>query len=170
VAADIPGLVEGAHEGHGLGHRFLKHVSRCRVLCHLVDCGGEEGREPVADYETIQRELALYSPKLASRQQVVVATKLDITGADERADALEKYLSEKGIALLRISAVTGDGLNPLLDAVVHEMDAAGPPEPVVFDDGDDDFGTDEPSASADVDDAEEAAEAAEAGEVEEAAE
>ncbi len=169
VAADIPGLVEGAHEGLGLGHRFLKHVSRCRVLCHLVDCGGEEGREPVADYETIQRELALYSPKLASRQQVVVATKLDITGADERADALEKYLSEKGIALLRISAVTGDGLNPLLDAVVHEMDAAGPPEAVVFD-ADDDFGVDEPSESTEAGEADVEAEVEAEAEVEEAAE
>ena len=136
VAADIPGLVEGAHEGLGLGHRFLKHVSRCRVLCHLVDCGGEEGRDPVVDYETIQRELALYSPKLAARRQIVVATKLDVTGADERADALEKYLAGKGLGLLRISSVTGDGLNPLLDAVVHEMDAAGPPEPVAFDEAD----------------------------------
>jgi GTP-binding protein len=128
VAADIPGLVEGASEGHGLGHRFLKHVSRCRVLCHLVDCGGEEGRDPVQDYETINRELALYSPKLAAKKQVVVATKLDLTGADERAEALSAYLSSKNIELLRISAVTGDGLQHVLDAVVRELDAAGPPE------------------------------------------
>ena len=134
VAADIPGLVEGAHEGLGLGHRFLKHVSRCRVLCHLVDCGGEEGRDPVQDYETINRELALYSPRLARKKQVVVATKLDLTGADDRAAGLERYLAARGITLLRISAVTGEGLAAVLDAVVHELDAAGPPEPMTDED------------------------------------
>lgn len=134
VAADIPGLVEGAHEGLGLGHRFLKHVSRCRVLCHLVDCGGEEGRDPVRDYEAINRELALYSPRLAGKKQVVVATKLDLTGADERANALSTYLSSKNIELLRISAVTGEGLQPVLDAVIRELDAAGPPEAIVDED------------------------------------
>ncbi len=137
VAADIPGLVEGAHAGQGLGHRFLKHVSRCRVLCHLIDCGGEEGRDPVSDFEIINRELALYSPKLAGKKQVVVATKLDLTGADERADALSKYLSSKNIVLMRISAVTGEGLRKVLDAIVHELDEAGPPEPVIFDESDD---------------------------------
>lgn len=126
VAADIPGLVEGAHEGLGLGHRFLKHVSRCRVLCHLVDCSIEEGRDPVRDYETINSELALYSPKLALKRQVVVATKMDLTEAPGRADELEKYLAGKGIVLLRISAVTSEGLGPVLDTIVRELDAAGP--------------------------------------------
>jgi len=130
VAADIPGLVEGAHEGLGLGHQFLRHVSRCRVLCHLVDCGGEEGRDPWHDYEAINRELALYSPRLAAKKQVVVATKLDLTDADERADVLEAELRARGVTLLRISAVTGAGLAAVLDALVHELDAAGPPEPV----------------------------------------
>lgn len=130
VVADIPGLVEGAHEGFGLGHRFLRHVERCRVLVHLVDCGGEEGREPVEDYEAINNELALYSPQLATKQQIVVATKMDLTDAHERADTLKAYLASKNIELLRISAVTGEGLPAVLDAVVHALDAAGPAAPM----------------------------------------
>lgn len=136
VMADIPGLIEGAHEGVGLGHRFLKHVERCRVLVHMVDCGGEEGRNPVEDYETILRELSAYSARLAKKPQIVVATKLDITGAEERADELEAHLAKLEIPLLRISAVTGKGLDPLLDAIMNELDSAGPPERADFDWGD----------------------------------
>jgi GTP-binding protein len=130
VVADIPGLIEGAHEGLGLGHRFLKHVERCRLLVHLVDCSPEEGREPVADYETINRELAAYSAYLAGKPQVVAATKLDIPEAGPRADALEAHLATKGLKLLKISAATGEGLTGLLDAVVQELDRAGPPRPL----------------------------------------
>lgn len=130
VVADIPGLVEGAHAGHGLGHRFLRHVERCRVLVHLVDCGNEEERDPVQDYEVINRELELYSPDLARKPQIAVASKLDVTDAGERADQLERHLADKGIKLLRISAVTGEGLDPLLDAIVHALDAAGPAAPL----------------------------------------
>jgi GTP-binding protein len=128
VVADIPGLVEGAHAGQGLGHRFLRHVERCRVLVHLVDCGGEEGRDPRNDYEVINRELALYSPRLATKPQIVVATKLDIPGADERAADLEASLAPQGIPVLRVSAVTREGLPKLLDAIVHRLDEAGPPQ------------------------------------------
>jgi GTP-binding protein len=132
VCADIPGLVEGAHEGHGLGHRFLKHVERCRVLVHLVDCGGEELRDPISDFDIINRELALYSPDLATKPQIVVATKLDIPGSDERADALEAVLKTRGLTLLRIAAVTGAGLQPLLDQIIHKLDEAGPPKPLIL--------------------------------------
>lgn len=134
VVADIPGLVEGAHEGKGLGHRFLRHVSRCRVLVHLVDCGGEEGRDPVRDYETINEELKLYSPRLAAKQQIVCATKMDLTDAQERADALAAHLATKGITLHRISGVTGEGLQELLDAMIHKLDEVGPPKPVAEED------------------------------------
>lgn len=167
VMADIPGLIEGAHEGAGLGHRFLKHVARCRVLVHLVDCGGEEGRDPVEDYETILRELAAYSPKLAATPQVVVATKLDITDADERAASLEEHLRAKGLPLLRISAVTGDGLNPLLDAIVHALDEAGPPEPMSFDEDDDLESEAGHGVEEDIDDEEGPRDAADAGDTEE---
>ncbi len=130
VVADIPGLIEGAHEGLGLGHRFLKHVERCRVLVHMVDCGGEELRDPVADYEAINRELAMYSPHLAKKKQIAVATKMDLTDAHERADTLQKYLSSKNIELLRISAVTGEGLQTVLDHIVRALDEAGPAGPL----------------------------------------
>jgi GTP-binding protein len=127
--ADIPGLVEGAHEGLGLGHRFLRHVERCRVLIHLVDCSGDE-RDPVKDLDAINRELELYSPMLAKKRQIIVATKMDVTGAEERAGVLDTELARRGVKLLRISAVTHSGLDPLLDSVVEALDAAGPPEPL----------------------------------------
>lgn len=126
VVADIPGLIEGAHAGHGLGHRFLKHVERCRVLVHLVDCGNEEGRDPVSDYAAIRRELALYSPELAGKPEIVVATKLDLPDAAERAQRLDRHLSGEGRGVLWVSAVTGEGLQPLLDEIVRLLDAAGP--------------------------------------------
>jgi len=127
VLADIPGLVEGAHRGHGLGDRFLKHVERCRVLVHLVDCGGEEGRDPASDYEVVERELAAYSPSLAARARVVAATKMDLPGSEERADALAQALRPRGMEVLRVSAATGRGVGALLDAVVRQIDLAGPP-------------------------------------------
>jgi len=102
------------------------------VLVHLVDCSPEEGGDPVADWDTINRDLALYSPYLATKSQIAVATKLDVEGAAERADALEKHLAATGQTLLRISAVTNEGLQPLLDAMVQALDAAGPPAPLPF--------------------------------------
>lgn len=126
VIADIPGLIEGAHTGLGLGHRFLRHVSRCRVLIHIVDCGGEHGREPTRDFDVINEELALYSPWLAKKTQVVVANKLDVTDADERANDLQEHVARQGIKLLRISAVTGEGLGELLDEVVRVLVEVGP--------------------------------------------
>lgn len=130
VVADIPGLIEGAHEGLGLGHRFLRHVSRCRVLLHVVDTGGEEGREPLRDFDVINEELAKYSPRLAKKTQIVVANKLDLTDADTRADEFETRLKERGIRLFRMSAVTGEGIQPILDEIVRILDEAGPPRPL----------------------------------------
>jgi GTP-binding protein len=132
VVADIPGLVEGAHEGLGLGHRFLRHVERCRVLVHLVDCGGEEGRDPIHDFDAINRELKLYSPELAEKKQIIAATKMDIPGAAERAEALAAELGSRGLKVFRIAAVTNEGIQPLLGAMVHALDEAGPPRPMVL--------------------------------------
>ncbi len=124
VVADIPGLVEGAHAGAGLGHQFLRHVERCRVLVHLVDpVAAGEGREPRADFDAINRELALYSPELAKKPQVVAVTKMDLPDARPRLAALRRALARRkgGREVLGISAVTGEGLDALLDAVARVL-------------------------------------------------
>ncbi|GEJ57513.1 GTPase ObgE [Anaeromyxobacter diazotrophicus] len=121
VVADIPGLIEGAHEGAGLGHQFLRHVERCRVLVHLVDGAPQgEGRSPKADLDAIDRELALYSPVLAEKPQIVAVNKLDVPEARANAAKLKRALArrKKGPKeVLALSAVTGEGLDALLDAV-----------------------------------------------------
>jgi GTP-binding protein len=121
VVADIPGLIEGAHEGAGLGDRFLRHVERCRVLVHLVDgAPPDEGRTPRGDVDAIDRELALYSPELARKPQIVVVNKVDVPEARAAARKLGAALKrrKKGPReVLAISAVTGEGLDELLDAV-----------------------------------------------------
>jgi GTPase len=120
VIADIPGLIEGAHMGAGLGHQFLRHVERCRVLIHLVDCGGiegEAGRTPLQDYDQINRELVLYSPELAEKPQIVAGNKLDLTSGPETFAAFAEALRARGIEALGISAATGAGLPELLDRV-----------------------------------------------------
>ncbi len=121
VVADIPGLIEGAHQGAGLGHQFLRHVERCRVLVHLVDGSPPgEGRSPKADLDAIDRELALHSPLLAAKPQIVAVNKVDVPEARHAAAALKRALArrKKGPKeVLGISAVTGEGLDALLDAV-----------------------------------------------------
>ncbi len=120
VVADIPGLIEGAHAGAGLGHQFLRHVERCRVLVHLVDpIAPGEGREPRADHEAINRELGLYSPELAKKPQVVAVTKMDLPEARRRFAEFKKAFArrKKRPEILAISSVTGEGLDALLDAV-----------------------------------------------------
>jgi GTPase len=120
VIADIPGLIEGAHMGAGLGHQFLRHVERCRVLVHLVDCGGvtmESGRTPLQDYDQINQELALYSPQLADKPQIVVGNKLDLTSGPETFAAFAEALRARGIEVLGISAATGEGVPKLIDRV-----------------------------------------------------
>lgn len=155
VLADIPGLIEGAHAGQGLGHRFLRHIERCRVLVHLVDCSPEEGRDPVTDFDTINRELALYKPHLAQKRQIVAATKLDIPEAQPRAEELAVTLAGRGIAVHRISAVTGEGLDRLLDEMVRALDEAGPPsyEPLPDDEEDEDLGDETSEETADEEEA-----------------
>jgi GTP-binding protein len=117
VVADIPGLIEGAHEGVGLGTRFLRHVERTRVLVHLLDASAGPGRTPLRDYETINRELAFFDPALAERPQIVVLNKIDLPDVRRRRKQLAAPFARRGIPLLGMSAVTGEGVNELLEAV-----------------------------------------------------
>jgi GTP-binding protein len=128
VLADIPGLIEGAHQGAGLGHQFLRHVERCRVLVHLVDGAAPgEGRSPKGDLDAINRELALYSKTLAGKPQIVAVSKVDVPEARAAAAVLGKALSRRKHPprVLAISAVTGEGLDALLDAVGKVLWPAG---------------------------------------------
>lgn len=115
VAADIPGLIEGAADGAGLGHAFLRHIDRCRLLWHVVDISCFEGRDPIADVEAINTELARYSPELAGRPQLLVANKTDTLDRDAvDIPAFERFARESGRELFYISAATGEGLDALL--------------------------------------------------------
>lgn len=122
VVADIPGLIEGAHQGKGLGHGFLKHVSRTALLLHLVDLASLEGRDPVKDYETVNNELKQYDPKLAGRSQIVVGNKLDLPRAKENLKSMRTYFSRKKKNFLAISAVTGEGIDGLLYQLAEKLD------------------------------------------------
>ena len=130
VVADIPGLIEGAHEGRGLGHEFLRHIERTALIVHVVDLTGDyEGRDPLEDYDIINRELALYADELAARPRIVVANKIDVPGVEEVADRLAERVREFAPSpvdpkLYRISALTGDGVDGLKAAIatkVHEL-------------------------------------------------
>ncbi len=114
VVADIPGLIEGAHEGHGLGTRFLKHVERTRLLAHLVDVSEATGRDPVHDFDVVMQELASFSPDLAAKPMIVVATKLDAAQDPERIDSLRRMAEERGLPFFAISSATGQGLDALI--------------------------------------------------------
>lgn len=117
VMADIPGLIEGASEGVGLGLKFLRHVERTRLLLHVVDVAGTEGRDPVEDFEKINEELRKYSEKLAQRLQIVVANKVDVLQNQENYERLAKVAQEKGYEIYPISAVTGEGVEELFEHV-----------------------------------------------------
>jgi GTPase len=129
VVADIPGLIEGAHRGAGLGHQFLRHVERCRVLVHLVDgTAPGEGRGPKADFDAINRELKRYSPGLAAKPQVVAVSKVDLPEARRAAAELQRALSRRKAGprqVVRLSAVSGEGLDALLDAVGRALWPSG---------------------------------------------
>jgi GTPase len=131
VVADIPGLIEGAHEGHGLGHEFLRHVERTRLLVHLVDAVPMDGSDPVANYRAIRNELEKYSPALAARPEVLVVTKLDLTGSEEARDRIAAELCRE---VLPISAVTGKGIPILvhrLGDLLNELPAPADPTATV---------------------------------------
>jgi GTP-binding protein len=117
VVADVPGLIEGAHQGHGLGHQFLRHIERTKVLAHLVDVSSESGRDPVSDFDTIRRELELYDAAMLEKPQVVVATKLDAVDDPERVKQLQHRAKTLSLPFFKISAVSGEGLPPLLEAL-----------------------------------------------------
>ena len=125
VVADIPGLIEGASEGAGLGDRFLRHVERTKLMLHLVDVSSSSGRDPVEDYEIINRELANYSEDLAARPQIVVATKIDALDEPERLEALKKRAKKDKKQFFEISSVTRIGVDELVNAVSRLIDAMG---------------------------------------------
>ncbi|MGL4555641.1 MAG: GTPase ObgE [Gemmataceae bacterium] len=132
VLADLPGLIEGASDGVGLGHEFLRHVERTRVLIHLVEPLPLDGSDPVANYRTIRRELELYRPELLARPEVVVISKSELTGSGE---ARARFRDELGIEPLAVSAVTGAGLGDVVRRVVehlNELRGEVPPPPVVI--------------------------------------
>ena len=109
--ADIPGLIEGAHQNIGLGHDFLRHIMRCRVLLFVVDAGGTEGRDPVADLETVRKEVSLYSKELSKRRWCIIANKLDVEGAEEHVEHLKERF--KRVKIIPVSAQTGLGMDKL---------------------------------------------------------
>lgn len=124
VVADVPGLIEGAHRGLGLGHQFLRHLERTKVLVHLVDVSGATGRDPVQDLDTVRKELELFQPTLAAKPQLVAANKIDAVepgSGDLVVDALALRAAELGLSFHRISAVTGAGVPALLEAMWQHL-------------------------------------------------
>ena len=121
VMADIPGIIEGASEGAGLGHDFLRHIDRCRLLVHVVDVSGSEGRDPVADFDAINLELRQYSPELAQRPQIVVANKVDIMADESLLEALRAHVEALGFPLFSISAAAHQGTRELVFAVANRL-------------------------------------------------
>jgi GTP-binding protein len=121
VIADIPGLIEGAHLGQGLGIQFLRHVERTRVLAHLVDVSESSGREPVHDFEIIMQELAAFSEDLAAKPMLLVATKIDVAQDPARLESLKALAGERGLPFFAISSVTGEGLEQLRFAMAERV-------------------------------------------------
>ena len=135
VMADIPGLIEGAGDGVGLGHEFLRHVDRCRLLVHIVDVSGSEGRDPIEDFETINRELSQYSEELAQRPMIVAGNKIDLA-TDEQLARFETYMREQGYEYFPMSAPIRYGVDELIAKIVEKLSKLPPiavyePEPYV---------------------------------------
>ncbi len=129
VVADVPGLIEGAHEGHGLGIRFLRHVERTRLLAHMVDVSESSGRDPVHDFEVVMNELSSFSPTLVAKPMVVVATKIDVAQDSDRVESLKKMAGSKGLPFHAISSVTGKGISRLTSAISEILAQTRAPEP-----------------------------------------
>ena len=126
VMADIPGIIEGASEGAGLGHDFLRHIDRCRLLVHVVDVSGSEGRDPAEDFDTINRELAQYSPELATRPQIVVANKMDICADETLVERLRQKAEEAGFPFFPLSAAAHQGTRALVQTIAEKLSALPP--------------------------------------------
>lgn len=122
VLADIPGLIEGAAEGAGLGHDFLRHIERTRLLVHVIDVSGSEGRDPVDDYFKIKGELTRYSPRLGELKQVVAANKMDVTGAQDNLDRLREALKSEDVEVFPVSAAMVKGFDALIDCLAKTLD------------------------------------------------
>jgi GTP-binding protein len=151
VVADVPGLIEGAHEGAGLGIRFLKHLERTRLIAHLVDTSDANDRDPVRDFEIIENELAAFSPELAEKPMIVVATKLDATTNREHLEELRKFAQQRGLKFHAVSSASGEGIVELVRGMASALDripkppgpaetgeqtsSAQPEEPEMADDG-----------------------------------
>lgn len=133
VIADIPGLIEGASEGVGLGHEFLRHIERTKMIIHVVDAAGIEGRDPIDDIHKINAELEAYNPEIAKRPQVIAANKVDLIYAEDvdPVDRIRKEFEPKGIRVFPISGVTGEGLNDLLYYVSEELQKMDE-KPIIF--------------------------------------
>jgi len=119
--ADIPGIIEGAHDGAGLGHRFLKHLERSGILLHLVDISWMPERDPISEFESISRELTLFSPELAAKEQVVVITKTDLPQTQQELPGIRTWFEQKGIKVFPVSSATGDGIEALLDEIARRL-------------------------------------------------
>ena len=128
VLSDLPGLIEGAHRGEGLGHRFLKHMARCRTIIHLIDAS--QDHDLAADFDAINRELTLFDAALGRKAQVVAANKIDVPEGRVRAEELRKTLKKRKVAVYLVSGATGEGLPELLDATVRALDEAPMPAPL----------------------------------------
>jgi GTP-binding protein len=133
VVADVPGLIEGAHRGLGLGHQFLRHLERTKVLVHVVDVSGASGRDPAVDLDTVRHELEMFQPDLAAKPQLVAANKIDALDDEARAQAVESRAKMLDLPFFRVSAVTGAGLPELLEGVWRELAAQRPLVPLTTD-------------------------------------
>ena len=121
VVADVPGLIEGAHAGHGLGQQFLKHVKRTKVLVYVVDVSEGSGRDPAEDFEIVRHEIALFDPTLVERRQLAAANKIDVLADRSRLARLAGRLESLGIPVFPISAVTGEAVHALLEAMWQRL-------------------------------------------------
>jgi GTPase len=129
VVTDLPGLIEGAHLGHGLGIRFLRHIERTRLIAHLIDTSDASDRDPVHDFEIISGELAAFSEKLAEKPMIVVATKLDATTDRTRLEKLREFCARRDLAFFAISSASGEGIRELVRGMADTLDRLAPAEP-----------------------------------------